>query len=148
MKVLAFDISKKATGVAFCDEHGPDPDSLTTIAFENTTQWRTDIKELIEIWSPDVVAYSDTANKFNSLVVLRAMLGLFFYFEVIAFDAGVNVILLEDGTVKKWIGCNGKNRIEKKANTIKWVKEQFGLSPTEDECDAIAFGHYVFNNAK
>ena len=39
-------------------------------------------------------------------------------------------------------GVKGKSRPDKKRSMQRLVKEWFGLSPTEDECDAIGIGKY------
>lgn len=45
---------------------------------------------------------------------------------------------------KSTLNIKGRTRPEQKKNAQKWVIDTYGMSPTQDECDAICLGvHYL-----
>jgi hypothetical protein len=51
------------------------------------------------------------------------------------------------GTWKSALGIKGRVREEQKKNAQAWVVNNFKVSPTQDECDAICIGQYCSNKA-
>ena len=43
-------------------------------------------------------------------------------------------------TWKSKLKIRGKSRPEQKKNAQKYIKENYNMEPTEDECDAICIG--------
>jgi len=55
--------------------------------------------------------------------------------------------IVSASTWKSKCGIKGKNRAEQKRAAQEYVKEEFGISATQDECDAICIGKsLVINN--
>lgn len=49
-------------------------------------------------------------------------------------------------TWKSKLGIQGKQRNEQKKNAQRFIKEQYNIKCTQDECDAICIGTYIVNN--
>ena len=48
------------------------------------------------------------------------------------------------GTWKSTLGIKGRTRPEQKRNAQQYVINTYGVTPTQDECDAICIGaHYL-----
>ena len=140
MKVLAFDISKKSTGVAYYDGGF---DGLEAIQFKNSVQWGNKVVDLLELWSPDVVTFSETVNRMCSHTTKRIMFGLMYHLEHITFKRGITIIPINDTKAKHTIGVKMKNRVQIKADTINWAN-QFDKVELDDIADAMCFAHYIY----
>ena len=144
MKILAFDISKKATGVAFYDGT-LDSDSLETIEFKDSVSWGKRIGEIIDKWNPDVITFSETVNRMCSHTTKRILYGLMFMLEHLAYKREIHIIPINDSQAKGFICIKFRKRIDIKDATIKWANQTFDIEATEDEADAISFAHYMNN---
>ena len=142
LKILGFDVSKAATGVAFFDGI-LDPNSLTVIKFENSTDWARDISDVIDCWSPDIIVFSETVNRMCSHSTKRALFGLMFLLEYVAYKKGIQVMPINDSAAKGLIGVKFRKRVEIKAATVKWAFDSFGIEMTDDEADACSFCNYI-----
>ena len=71
---------------------------------------------------------------------LAEVFGIIFEY---ATELGVDNEAILSGTWRKGLGIAGTKREERKANTQKWVKDNCGISVSEDEADAIAIGAYA-----
>lgn len=49
-------------------------------------------------------------------------------------------------TWKSKLGIKGKQRNDQKKDAQRFVKEQYNIKCTQDECDAICIGTYIVNN--
>lgn len=47
---------------------------------------------------------------------------------------------------KSKLGIKGEHRTDQKRNAQKFVIEQYGIKPSQDECDAICIGTYIVNS--
>lgn len=61
----------------------------------------------------------------------------------IAFDEDVALYLIPPVAWKGHCEIKGKKRAEQKANTIKMVRQLYGLDVSEDVADAIGIGRYA-----
>jgi hypothetical protein len=58
-------------------------------------------------------------------------------------ELGVDNEAILAGVWRKGLGIAGNRRDIQKSNTQKWVKDNCGISVSEDEADAIALGAYA-----
>ena len=97
------------------------------------------LEKCIEEFNVDLVAIEDiqaqkNAKTFKSLAYLQGVLKNYMYENHIPF------CILPPKVWKKQFNIKGKAREVQKANTQKYVKEKFGVSAGEDECDSICIG--------
>ena len=103
--------------------------------------------------STGVGAYFLAGRKLNRWVVALSAVAsgrsawLLIGFVGIAYAKGIPIVPINDNVAKKFIGVKFRKRDEIKAATRQWVKDTYGLTPTEDECDAISFAHYLYHNS-
>ena len=71
---------------------------------------------------------------------LAEVFGIIFEY---ATELGVDNEAILSGTWRKGLGIAGTKREQYKPNTQKWVKDNCGISVSEDEADAIAIGAYA-----
>ena len=147
LRILAFDISKKATGIAFWDGE-LDVDSLETIAFEDTEQWAKKVGDVIDKWSPDVITFSETVNRMCGHPTKRVMYGLMFMLEHIAYKRNIHVIPINDTPAKHLIGVKCGKRAQIKEDTFEWFYNRYHVRATEDEIESVSFCYYIHNTVK
>lgn len=141
MKVLAFDLSKAATGVAFIDKGSLE--HFQTIQFENTKQWDLLIRGLVTAHRPDAVVFSETVNRMCSHTTKRILFGLMYHLELVCYEYNVTCIPINDTKAKNAVGIKMKKRDQIKKDTIDWVKSCYNVDVSDDEADAICFAHYI-----
>lgn len=78
-------------------------------------------------------------------------------YKKLAHVQGVLMCLLEDKGIKYYVvspaswksacGIGGKYRDDQKARAQEFAKVTYGLTPTQDEADAVCIGHYILKNS-
>lgn len=145
MNILAFDISKKSTGV--CQLVDGKIELLRTVSFENSVQWEDTIGGVIQACAPDVIVFSETINRMCSMLTIKVLSGLMYHLQHIGFREGISVIPFVEQSTKKYAGIKGRKTVDIKKNTVSWAKETFKLPEIgEDEADALCFAYYAENN--
>lgn len=103
-----------------------------------------EVKELIDIVKPEYVCLEAVQfqNNYNTYSQLSQLQGVIFS---ILFEEDLPFVLIEPTAWRKFCKITGKKRIEQKASTIQFVKENYGRDVTEDEADSIGIGVWISN---
>ena len=153
MRVLCLDQATKVSGYSVWDngklvKYG----HISSDVRENNPFLRmrimgNKIVELLKKYSPDYVGIEGVVFQRNYCTYsqLSQMQGVIFE---ILFENEIDFTVIEASAWKSFCGIKGKKRVEQKLNTIKMVKEKFGLDVTEDEADAIGIGMAVCNRVE
>lgn len=139
--IAAFDISKVSTGVAIYDgefQH------LQTIKFEDSVSWGREVKEVLDLWKPDMVTFSETVNIKCGHDTKRIMFGLMYHLEHICYKKSIPTQSINDTPAKHHIGVKMKKGDQIKKDTLDWASK-FASPKTDDEADAMAFAVYVYD---
>lgn len=154
-KILAFDQSTKISAYSvFIDNEYIECGCIDLHKIKDTSEriraMGVELGKVIEKYSPDKVVIEEVAQQSNPLTLklLARIQGV-----IIGFCAAHNIetYIIEPS---KWrstlhfkIGA-GVKREELKARAIKYVKENYGLEASEDECEALCINeaaHKIFN---
>jgi len=137
MKILAFDVSKKNTGICFKDDHATE---VHNYKFKSLLDYYRMIIEYIDLYKPDMVVYSGTVMMFHTRSV-KPMVMLMALVELACEKREVEVIVVGDTAVRKeMIGKNAK-----KADVLPWVNKLHGLELIDaDICDSVIFAEYIY----
>lgn len=153
MILLALDQSSKCSGYAVFNN-----DTLITygkFTFEDTDigirlmKIRNKMKELVDQYHPDEVAFEDIQQQDNIKNNVQT-------FKILAQVQGVVYELLTElkiphkcilaATWKSTLGIKGKTRPEQKRNAQQFIIDKYKIKPTQDEVDSICIGeHYIKN---
>ena len=157
MRILALDQASRITGFAIFDnneliEYGKmdlSKESESDLGYKLWTL-RGLVKNLIEEYQIDKIILEDIymdgqrVNNVQTFKVLAEVFGVL-YELCIEMKKPVEAVLA--GTWKSTLGIKGKTRPEQKRNAQTWVENNYGIKPTQDECDAICIGsHYLYQN--
>jgi len=137
MKVLAFDVSKKNTGVCFKDEVGID---ISNFKFKSLLDYYEEILAYIDNYKPDVVCYSGTVMMFHTRSV-KPMVMLMAIVELACEKREVELLVIGDTAVRKeMIGKNAK-----KVDVLPWVNKLHSLELIDnDVADSVIFAEYIY----
>ena len=150
MIILAFDQATRCSGWSVYRDkeliaHG-------TFTFTDTNLglrlWkiRQKVEELYKKYLPDKIIYEDIQlqqGAVNNVTTFKALAEVFGIIYEYATELGLPNEAILSGTWRKGLGIVGVKREERKANTQKWVRDNCGISVSEDEADAIAIGAYA-----
>lgn len=99
------------------------------------------VVEYADKYNPDCFILEDIQyqNNQRTYKVLAELLGVL---SNVYHENEVNYRIVPPVTWKSKFNIKGRARKEQKENTIKYVKERFGLDVTNDEADAICIAMY------
>lgn len=150
MKVIAFDQATKVTGYAIYSDgklvnygaleaSGDNPFERMRIMYEK-------IYTLMCVERPDLISVEGTQfqNNYKVYSELSQMQGVVF---AACFALGVSFCVTAPSVWKSYCGVEGRKRMEQKQSAMAIV-ESFGITATEDICEAILQGKYVTENMK
>lgn len=150
IRILALDQSTKITGYSvWYDKKLIHYGTVNSNIEENNPLDRMynmyfEVKELIDIVKPEYVCLEAVQfqNNYNTYSQLSQLQGVIFS---ILFEEDLPFVLIEPTAWRKFCKITGKKRIEQKASTIQFVKENYGRDVTEDEADSIGIGVWISN---
>ena len=147
MKLLSFDQSSQTTGWAYFEEGELVKYGKFTFDYPDMgvrlMQFRNKVKELIETYLPDEIAFEDIQLQENTKTfkVLAEVYGVLY--ELIT-ELGIKNDAILASSWKSTLGIKGRTRPEQKRNAQQYIQNAFGVKPTQDEADAICIGlHYL-----
>ncbi len=150
MKLLALDQSSRITGWAYfkdgkLEEYGKI--DLTTYDIGlRLNQLRDRIAELIMNFDIDEVAFEDIymdGQRVNNVATFKVLAEVFGVCYELFTDMEIKNTAVLAGTWKSTLGIKGKTRPEQKRAAQQWVTANYGVTPTQDECDAICIGAHI-----
>jgi Holliday junction resolvasome RuvABC endonuclease subunit len=148
IKVLAFDQSTVATGwCVFCDGEYVEHGLINLKKYKGTSEERISemqfrIRELIKKEHPDYVVIEDTVLQ-SSPKTLKDLAQLQGVIMGICRGDNIPYSVLFPATWRKQLHfIQGRNikRPQLKQQAKEYVMGKYGITPTEDECDAICIG--------
>ena len=150
MRLLALDQSSRITGWAFfkdgeLQEYGK-IDLTTDDIGLRLNQLRDRIVELIMNFDIDEVAFEDIymdGQRVNNVATFKVLAEVFGVCYELFTDMEIKNTAVLAGTWKSTLGIKGKTRPEQKRAAQQWVTANYGVTPTQDECDAICIGAHI-----
>ena len=150
MTILAFDQATKCSGWSVYRDKELIAHGTFTFTDSNLglRLWkiRQKVEELYRKYLPDKIVYEDIQlqqDAINNVATFKALAEVFGIIYEYATELGLPNEAILAGTWRKGLGIAGVKREERKANTQKWVRDNCGISISEDEADAIAIGAYA-----
>lgn len=150
MRVLAFDQASRTSGYSVFDDeklvaHG----KFTYDDYDfgiRLLNIRNKVISLINTYNPDQIAFEDIQlqnNVVNNVETFKKLAEVFgiIYELVTEFKIPHDIVLAS--TWKSSLGIKGKDREVQKKNAQLWVLNTFGISASQDECDAICIGAHI-----
>lgn len=154
MRVLAFDQASRTSGFSvFQDGKLLDYGKFTyddSDFGERLVHIRNKVNALIDQYKPDKVAFEDIQlqnNIVNNVDTFKKLAEVFGVIYELLTERNIPHQIVLAGTWKSALGIKGRVREEQKKNAQAWVVNNFKVSPTQDECDAICIGQYCSNKA-
>ena len=150
MRLLALDQSSRITGWAYfkdgeLQEYGK-IDLATDDIGLRLNQLRDRIAELIMNFDIDEVAFEDIymdGQRVNNVATFKILAEVFGVCYELFTDMEIKNTAVLAGTWKSTLGIKGKTRPEQKRAAQQWVTTNYGVTPTQDECDAICIGAHI-----
>ena len=154
MRVLAFDQASRTSGYSVFE----DGKLVTYGKFtyddedfgERLVHIRNKVISLIETHTPDKIAFEDIQlqnNVVNNVDTFKKLAEVFGVIYELVTDRKIPHDIVLASSWKSSLGIKGRERAEQKKNAQLWVSTNYGVSPTQDECDAICNGVYASKKA-
>ena len=153
MRVLALDQASRTSGWAVYDngklfKYGKFSATHTDVG-DRLYYIRKQIIKLIDEFNIDEVIFEDIQlqdNKINNVATFKALAEVFGVVYELLVELKIPREAVLSTVWKSKLGIKGYDRSAQKKAAQQWVKETYGVSPTQDECDAICIGHYYITN--
>lgn len=154
MRVLAFDQASRTSGYSVFE----DGKLVTYGKFtyddedfgERLVHIRNKVISLIEAYTPDKIAFEDIQlqnNVVNNVDTFKKLAEVFGVIYELVTERKIPHDIVLASSWKSSLGIKGRERAEQKKNAQLWVSTNYGVSPTQDECDAICIGVYASKKA-
>lgn len=107
---------------------------------------RKKVIELIEYYQIDEIAFEDIymdGQRVNNVATFKILAEVFGVISELATELQIPNQAVLAGTWKSTLKIKGKTRPEQKRNAQQWVIDNYCMSPTQDECDAICIGAHI-----
>ena len=148
MRILALDQASRVSGWAIfeddnLEQYGKIDVSKYFELGERLHQIRQEVEHLIDDEHIDAVVLEDIymdGQRINNVQTFKALAEVFGVLYELCIDMEKPVEAVLAGTWKSTLGIKGKTRPEQKRNAQEWVVQNYGVRPTQDECDAICIG--------
>ena len=155
MRVLAFDQSTRITGFAVIEDGTLIAHDKFSCLDDDMGERLVKIRQMIiglnEIYQPDIIAFEDIQlqnNVVNNVDTFKKLAEVFGVFYETLTEMDVDFDIVPSASWKNKLGIKGSKREEQKRNASNWVISEYGVKPTQDECDAICIAAYVINSAQ
>lgn len=154
MRVLAFDQASRTSGYSVFE----DGKLITYGKFtyddedfgERLVHIRNKIISLIDTYNPDKIAFEDIQlqnNVVNNVDTFKKLAEVFGVIYELVTERKIPHDIVLASSWKSLLSIKGRERAEQKKNAQLWVSTHYGVSPTQDECDAICIGVYASKKA-
>lgn len=108
---------------------------------------RGELEDLISKHNPNTIIIEDTQFQ-NNVGVLKDLTALKTTLEDWLWNNKINYLVATPSQWRKPFGFKGRKRVELKEQSIKLIKDKFGIDATDDEADAILMALYVWEMNK
>lgn len=148
-RLLTLDQSSQTSGWAYFEDNKLVKYGKFTFDYPDIgvrlTQIRKKVKELIETYLPDEVVFEDIQLQENTKTfkILAEVYGVIY--ELVS-ELGIKNDAVLASSWKSTLGIKGRARAEQKRNAQQYIINNYGIKPTQDECDAICIGlHHILS---
>ena len=148
MTILVFDQATKCTGYSVwvdgqLQNYGIiEVDDKTLTSIERIRAMREKCIDIAERYRPEMICIEGVQYQ-NNQAVYSQLSQLQGAIMTIAFDKDIALYIIPPTVWKGHCEIKGKKRAEQKENTIKMVRNLYGLEVSEDIADSIGIGRYV-----
>lgn len=153
MRILALDQATRTSGWAVYD----DKNLIKYGKFSTTSddmgdrllQIRKNIIKLIEDYDIEAVIFEDIQlqnNKINNVDTFKKLAEVIGVLCELFAEIKMPAEAVISTVWKSKLGIKGYDRTAQKKSAQVWVQNIYGISPTQDECDAICIGAYYTQN--
>ena len=150
MRIVGIDASTKATGLAMIEYGELIEFTAINMEKEKDADVRIDamirgIDKCLKEWDPHVVFVEQPwmGNNMQTAMKLAFIIGSIRHI-CLETNAGFNLILPSEWRKVVGISMGKKKRPELKAEAIDYVKTNYDIDPTEDECEAICIANAAY----
>ena len=149
--LLALDQSSRITGWAFykngvLQEYGKISLKDDDIGIR-LNQLRDQLTQLICDFDINEIVFEDIymdGQKINNVSTFKILAEVFGVCDELFTDLEIKHSAMLAGTWKSLLNIKGKTRPEQKKAAQTWVINNYHITPTQDECDAICIGAAIF----
>lgn len=153
MKILALDQSSRVSGWAVFDdgeliEYGKIDLSKESQIGERLHKLRQLIFNMIKELNIDKVILEDIymdGQKINNIQTFKVLAEVFGVLFELCIDLNIPVEAVLAGTWKSTLNIKGKTRPEQKRAAQAWVQENYNITASQDEVDAICIGSHIIH---
>ena len=146
-KLLALDQSSRTTGYAIFENGKLLTYGKFTVSDDKTEdrlfKIREKIKNIIQENEITEVAMEDIqlqGNVVNNVQTFKTLAEVFGVVSELLVELKIPQTAVLSSSWKSTLNIKGRTRPEQKKNAQAWVVNTYGVSPTQDECDAICLG--------
>ena len=155
-KIVAIDSSTRKTGMSYFEDgnlinHGLiDLSKETSDTEERIKIMGSKILQALNVWHPDTVYIEQAQGQGKNVALVRKLSELIGFAKAWAVMNGATIEEVPPSVWRKYVGIDQgkKKRAELKAESIRLVKETYGLDVGDDEADAICIGIAMINKQK
>ena len=156
MRVLALDQASRVSGWAVFDNgelfnYGKFSATQADVG-DRLHYIRKEIFGLIDKFDIDEVVFEDIqlqGNVVNNVQTFKALAEVFGVLHELFVEMKMPRTAVLSTVWKSTLGIKGKDRAAQKKAAQAWVEQNYGVKPTQDECDAICIGaHYTKNKVE
>lgn len=148
-KLLALDQSSRITGYAIFEDGKLLSYGKFTVSDSDIEQRlfkiRNKVKQLIEdneiteVVIEDIQLQNNVVSNVSTFKILAQVFGVI---SELLVELNIPQSTVLSTSWKSTLGIKGRTRPEQKRNAQQWVINTYGVSPTQDECDAICLGNH------
>lgn len=153
MRILALDQASRISGWAIFDDgelynYGKFSATQTDVG-DRLHYIRKEVINLINKFDIDEVVFEDIqlqGNVTNNVQTFKALAEVFGVLYELFVEIKMPRTAVLSTVWKSTLGIKGKDRTAQKKAAQEWVEKNYGVKPTQDECDAICIGAHYINN--
>ena len=112
---------------------------------------RQTLLELIKAYDITCIAFEDIqlqASVGNNVKTFKVLANVFGVIWELCEELKLNYEIVSSNTWKSTLKIRGKNRSEQKRAAQAFVQEEYGMSCTQDEADAICIGSHMLKTSE
>lgn len=156
MRVLALDQASRTSGWAVFEDgelfnYGKFSATQADVG-DRLYYIRKEVIGLIDKFDIDEVVFEDIqlqGNVANNVQTFKALAEVFGVLHELFVELKMPRTAVLSTVWKSTLGIKGKDRTAQKKAAQVWVEQNYGVKPTQDECDAICIGaHYTKNKVE
>ena len=149
-RILGLDQSSNVTGWCLSEDDHPVEYGIIKVTSgwpvaKRISSLKSQLNELVDRVEPNTIILEDIQCQKLNIVGYKTLAMVLGVLENYLFERGIEYHIVSPSQWRKRYGFNKgkkKKRAELKALAIEYVKENFNIEATEDECEAILISLY------